>query len=294
MKIKSLFFVLLMLAFVVSCSSDDDSFTIIDDDQDQDQNDGDGDNGDTDPDAIDFLPASVGNYWTYLNEATSNREELNGTGDETLTVAQVNGDVISFENQVGETPGFITGALANGIVEKSNNQYIYSGSLDFFDFEGMEFDIPFSEMVLLDADASEGDVLYSIEDSFSQEIPFGDLGNFTIQVSYTLTNTQGVDYDSFMEYNHVKSTKMTLTDLSIIIQGIPVIGSLELMENTTNEAFVSYNYYAEGVGLIKSENQLNLGLIDLEEIIPIPLEGLPELGLIEAELEQSLTDYSLN
>lgn len=296
MKTKSILFVLLLMIFVVGCSSDDD-FTIVDD-TDQDQNDGDDNNGGDDgnnDDIIDFMPASMGNSWTYANEGISATEQLNGSATETMSVDLINGDVISFETQVeGNIPGLITGALANGTLEKSNGKYIYSGSLGFFEVEGMEFEIPLNDMTILDMDASEGDVLFNDENTFTQEIAFGELGNYNIQVSYNLEVTQQHHYDNYLEYENVQVTKITLSDLSIIIQGIPVIGSLELVDNTTNEALVSLNYFAEGVGLIQSTNDILVPLINLEDVIPIPLPGLPQLGTIEAHITQNLTDYSLN
>lgn len=296
MKTKSIFFVLLLMIFVVGCSSDDD-FTVVDD-IDQDQNDGDDNIGDDDgntDDIIDFMPASMGNSWTYANEGISEIEQLNGSSTETMTVNSINGNVISFETEIqGDIPGLFTGALANGTLEKTDGKYIYSGSLGFFEIDGVDLNIPMENITILDIDASEGDVLFNDDNTFTQEIAFGELGNYDIEVSYTLQVIHSHHYDTYMDYDNVQVTKITLSDLSIIIQGIPVIGSLELMENTSNEALVSFNYFAEGVGLIESGNDIFLPLIDLENVVPIPLPGLPELGTIEAHLKQTLTDYSVN
>jgi|GEM_PF-1898929 len=286
MKIKNLFLVFLVLAFVASCSSDDDNIS------------GGGEEtpGGEDPvEVIDYLPSDVSNNWTYFNEIESGIEELEGTSTETLSVTDENDNIVTFNTEVdGETRGLFTGALANGEIEKVEGSLVYSGDMNLFDFEGIDLDIPFSEMLILDVEAAEGDELFSVEGEFSEELPFGEFGDFDIDVSYTLTVNQGENLESYMDFENVKTSQITLSNLSVVIHGIPVIGDLELMEDTEAVVLEATNYFANGVGLIKSETAVDIPFIDLLEMMPVPIDGIPDLQEINFHVTQDLTEYSVN
>src|SRR5699024_6606050 len=99
---------------------------------------------------------------------------------------------VTFSTAVeGDAAGIITGALANGTLDKSDDRLTYTGDLGLLNFEGIDLDIPFTDMVLLDLEATIGDVLFTVEDGFSQEIAFGEFGNYNIDVAYTLEVIQG-------------------------------------------------------------------------------------------------------
>lgn len=286
MKIKSLLFSLFLMTLVISCSSDDDPILVDDDD---------GDNTDNPLDTSNYFPSDSANFWTYYNESVAENNEMSGTATETLSVESENGNEVTFSTAVeGDAAGIITGALANGTLDKSNGKLTYSGDMGLLNFEGIDLDIPFTDMILLDSEATTGDVLYTVEDGFSQEIAFGEFGNFDIDVTYTLAVTQGEHLESYMDFDEVLTSTLSLTNLSVIVHGIPVVGSLELMESTTNEPINSTNYFAKDIGLIKSETSIDIPFVVLEDIIPIPLPGLPALEPIEAAMTQEITDYSVN
>lgn len=281
MKIKNLLLSFILMTFIIACSSDDDAIAIDDDDN--------------PVNTSDYFPTNQANYWTYLNESVAENDEMSETATETLSVESENGNQATFTTAVeGEVAGLITGALANGTLDKSDDKLTYSGDLGLLNFEGIDIDIPFSDMILLDLEASAGDLIFTVEDSFSQEIAFGEFGNYDIDVEYTLEVLQGEHLDSYMDFDEVHTSTLHLTDLSIIIHGIPVVGSLELMQTTTNEPIVSTNYFAKGIGLVKSETNINIPFVNLEDIIPIPLPGLPALEPMEAYMNQEITDYSVN
>ena len=284
MKIRNLFLMFLALAFVASCSSDDDDN--ISDDNNQ---------GDDPSEIIDFFPADSENSWTYFNEMESDTEELQGSSTEILNVEEINGNTITFNTEVdGEIPGIFTGALANGEIEKVEGGLVYSGDMNFINFEGIELDFPFSDMLVFDEGAEEGAELFTVEGEFSEQIPFGDFGDFDIDVSYTLTVNQGENLDSYMDFEEVKTSEITITDLSVIVHDIPVIGDLELMEDTNNTVLTTTNYFANGVGLIKSETDVDIPFIDLLDMMPIPIDGIPDLQEINFSLSQDLTEFTVN
>lgn len=286
MKIKSLIFSLFLMTLVISCSSDDDAI-LVDDDNDNDT--------DNPIDTSDYFPSNPANFWTYYNESVAENDEMSGTATETLSVESENGNEVTFSTAVeGDAAGIITGALANGTLDKSDDRLTYTGDLGLLNFEGIDLDIPFTDMVLLDLEATTGDVLFTVEDGFNQEIAFGEFGNYNIDVAYTLEVIQGEHLESYMDFDDVLTSTLSLTNLSVIIHGIPVIGSLELMQSTTNEPINSTNYFAKDIGLIKSETSIDIPFIVLEDIIPIPLPGLPALEPIEAAMTQEITDYSVN
>lgn len=290
MKKKSLFFVLLMIVFAVGCSSDDDNISQPGDDNGNDE-------GETPTESLGYFPDSEGNTWTYGNEMllNLNDEETERSATEVLTLTENNNDEFSFESEVDEdAPGLFTTALSNGTLKKVDSQYLYTGNLGLLDFEELPaIDIPLENIPFFNENAAAGEELYTAQGEASQEVPMGELGTYPVLVSYTLSVTQAEDYDKMMDYNDIKSTTIKISNVSILLQDIPAIGELELVENTENEAVVATNYFAKDVGLIKSETSLDLPLVDLNEVIPLPLDGIPDLGTVTAFMSQTLLDYQL-
>lgn len=284
MKLKNLFLILFTLLLVAACSSDDDNPIVL-------PGDNDGENPDI---TTDYLPSEEGNSWTYENEVLFEMNDMQNSdsGMEILTLTENNNETLYFHSEVQEgTRGLLTAALSNGNLKKQNGQFLYTGNLDLLDFEGFpEIEIPLENIPLFDIDAEVGEELHSSQGAFSQSIPVGELGTFPIEVSYTLSVTQTDNYDSIFGFEDVKSAEIKISNVSILLQNIPVIGQLQLMQTTENEVMVSTYYLANNTGIIKSETNIDLPLIDLNEVMPIPLDGIPEFGNIHAFIEQTLID----
>jgi|SRR5690625_389984 len=284
MKLKNLFLILFTLLLVAACSSDDDNPIVL-------PGDNDGENPDI---TTDYLPSEEGNSWTYENEVLFEMNDMQNSdsGMEILTLTENNNETLYFHSEVQEgARGLLTAALSNGNLKKQNGQFLYTGNLDLLDFEGFpEIEIPLENIPLFDIDAEVGEELHSSQGAFSQSIPVGELGTFPIEVSYTLSVTQADNYDSIFGFEDVKSAEIKISNVSILLQNIPVIGQLQLMQTTENEVMVSTYYLANNTGIIKSETNIDLPLIDLNEVMPIPLDGIPEFGNIHAFIEQTLID----
>lgn len=296
MKTKSLFLILVMALFVIGCSSDDDNLGTGDDhtDNPDDQN-GDGDGDGDDSTTFNYFPTAEGNSWTYSNHFVSEEQMIDNTATEVLTVDTVNGNVTTFNTSVnGDAPGFFTGALANGSLTKDGAKLLFEGEFSVMDIEGFDISVPIEETIIYDLGASEGDVLYEGPGEFSDEIPFGGLGNYPLTLTYTVSVVQGESFDEMLGFEDVKSSKIIISNLSAVLSGVPVVGSIELMETTVNEVVLFTNYFAKNVGLIQSTANIDLPLVDLDDIMPLPLPGMPELGHMTSTSTQDLIEYEVN
>ncbi len=280
MKFKHLLFSGLVLAFMVSCSDDDSN-----------------DTGGGEPPVVEtnYFPLHTGNTWTYQN--TFSNDTTNKTGTEVLTLTDSTAAYSTFDSEVTDSvPGPATGLLSEGTVTKQDGKLLYNGEIDFTDLgvnlgDGIDLSIDLSNIILYDKNAEAGTVLYTKDSTFSEEIVFGQFGTFTIEGAYTVTVTQGTTADVTVGnaiYEEAISSTLSLNNVSITVLGIPGLGDLDLLSTTENEILSSTNYFGNQVGLVKSENLINIPFISLPA-----LPGVPDINPVNASLNQELTTYAL-
>ena len=276
MKNFRLFYLLILVTTLVSCSSDDSS-------------------NDTEEVVSNHFPLTVGNSWTYNNE-TAYEDGTFDNSQETISVASSNeAQGVTYYSLTSNLPlmqqGFVTGILTNGELTAADNQLIYNGDLSINlsemgipDAENLT--IPLVNVIMFDADASTGNTLTAdLDNSFTQSIPVqGTDIPFTFE--YDLETFQGDFLESYtaneMSFEDVFSADITVTiEINANFSGItiPVLDSQEAIQIT--------NYYADNVGMIYSETAINYNF----EAINLPT--VPEIPDYSINYSQTIESYTI-
>ncbi|HIB38379.1 hypothetical protein [Mesonia sp.] len=276
MKNFRLFYLLILVTTLVSCSSDDSS-------------------NDTEEVVSNHFPLTVGNSWTYNNE-TAYEDGTFDNSQETISVASSNeAQGVTYYSLTSNLPplqqGFVTGILTNGELTAADNQLIYNGELSINlsemgipDAENLT--IPLVNVIMFDADASTGNILTAdLDNSFTQSIPVqGTDIPFTFE--YDLETFQGDFLESYtaneMSFEDVFSADIIVTiEINANFSGItiPVLDSQEAIQIT--------NYYADNVGMIYSETAINYNF----EAINLPT--VPEIPDYSVNYSQTIESYTI-
>lgn len=279
MKIRHFFLPLLLIFFVAACSSDDNG------------TDGpDGPDGPGTPsETANYFPNQEGNVWVYDNLRTA--DDGSTTAVETLKVETQTGNTSTFTTDVqGEAVGIMTGAIANGTITTTDDEIIFSGALDFIEFEGISLPINIENVVLARKGAETGTKLYEQNFAITTPFEFGDLGSFNISISLDIEN-KALGHNEVTTPNHYFSdaivSELAIKNLNVTVQGTP-LGDIPLISGSGNDALVITNYFADGAGIAKSVTNIDIQFVSLP-----PIPGLPELNPIEATLTQTLKDYTV-
>jgi len=240
------------IGLTVSCSGDDDN---------------NGGGGDT---TAVYLPLSSGNYWVYDTNNEGADGAADSSGRDSLYVA--NDTVIGtttytkFKTQAAPT-GFYSGSLSGNAVKVSGSKLLVTGSTSLAVSEEIPFSIDITDFAFFDANASTGDQIGSTSGSFQQTIE-----EIPLTFTYTLKTNAGADAASLTvngtNYANIKTVITTLT-----LKITHVLGIVLLQEQ---DVVVSTQYFAEGVGVIKTSTDITYNLQDFSQLgltLPIPQSG---------------------
>ncbi len=274
----------LIALLLASCSNSDDS----------------NNNG---PIAGNFFPSSTGDLWTYDVEGTnSNDSNLNFSETDFIGVGTSTGNNFTLiaNNNITPAYGVMNAIMVDGTLTKGESTLAYSGELElpseFSDFSNTV--IPLQNILLYDLNASNNGTLSEASGSFSQNLDInGDLLPLTI--TYTLTtskvslmNSLTVDGEVFSNIYRGKLNLSMNVVASIDLLGLGNSVDYDLL--ATQDVITIENYFAEDIGLIKSEAvvsyQLDSRLLEL-------LDGLVDLGIPETltiENNQEIVNYLIS
>lgn len=276
-NLRILSFALMATLFFAACSSDDDS-------------------GDTnnEPETGNFYPLTVDDYWNYDVEIVDNIEAMN---NESLS------DFLFVESQIGSTynlgvntndigNGTMSGILANGLLTRTDSTLEIDGSLQLPLEEFGDFSIDFIDIILYDLNASNNDEMSSTSGNFTE-----DFQGTPITVTYNLTTTDKGNNNS-LTVNGTSYSNITKSNLKVelsIVATIEVNGSPANFTILDEQDVVSIdNYFAENVGLIKSESdityELNATTLSLLQAINITI-NVPTT--LDVENDQELNGYQV-
>lgn len=283
MKLKSLFSILGLL-IIVSCSSDDDS------------------NMQTDPISGNYFPSNADDTWVYNVENTStSNPELEFTGTDLVTINSVNGNSYTIEVNNGTFPpnGTMNSILNSGTLTKTESTLEFDGELPLLNQLDIisNTDITLTDFVVYDLNADSNSELISISNTISEDI---DLEGTIIPITilYTITNTKKPNLNSLTVdgevFNSVIQTEINLN--------LTVSATINILGNSTTQELLEAqdvltitNYFAEDIGLIKSEAnqsfQLNEDLINLLALGGISID-FPTNGSVDNV--QEIDSYILN
>ncbi len=272
---KYLFYFLLSIA-AISCSDDDD-------------------NNDSQESISNHFPLTVGNSWTYNNE-TSYQDGNVSNSQETITVESTTEEQgVTYYNLDSDASineqGFFTGILTAGSLIVADNQLIYNGELSVdlanFGFASENISIPLENIIVFDADADSGQILTDTDDTMIQTVDFPQFGTISLSIDYNLSTIQREFVNSFTagdeNFQDVLSSDI-IVNIEIAIEQFPI--TLTILES--QDAIQITNYFANDIGLIKSETSINY---NFEEI---GLPNLPEIPDYSIEYTQEIDSYIIN
>ena len=230
--------VILIALFLASCSNSDDSDN----------------NG---PIAGIYFPSNNTNIWTYdVDNTSTTNPELNFTNEsDLLKVDTSTGNSFTLEvNNGALANGVMDDILSAGILTISESTLNYSGDLQLPDeFSGFSNqNISLQNVLLYDLNAANNSIMSQVSNSITEDLILNE-ESVPLTIDYTLTtskisllNNLSVNGQS---YSNVIGSKLVLT-LNIYAT-IPVFGNMAIIDN--QDVIVINNYFAEDIGLIKSE-----------------------------------------
>ncbi len=262
-NLQILSFALIATLFFTSCSSDDD------------------DNNSNEPLVGNYFPSTQTNIWNYDVDNTSSTDpDLNFTdAPDFVSVATSNGSTFTVNvNNGGNANGIMNEILSNGTLTLGTSTLAYNGELDFLeDLQGITNEtISFQNILLYDLNAANNTVMSEVSDVIAENIDLnGTIVPVTINYAIeskklSLSNSMTVGGETF---SNVIKTSLTLN--LDIFASIDILGGnnpLDYAIISDQNVYVIENYFAENVGLIKSEAVVSYNLaqqfIDLLALIP--------------------------
>ncbi|NRD23718.1 hypothetical protein HNV10_10725 [Winogradskyella litoriviva] len=249
---KSNLFILVFGFLILGCSSDDSNNTTSDGN---------------------YFPIVLDNTWNYSVENTSeSNPELNFSATDVVTINSVTDNMFTMEVNNGTTPanGTMNTFFSSGTFTKLNSTLVYNGDLEILsETDALPIpDINLYNFTLYDTNANSNTQLYSDTNSFTEDVDFnGQI--LPITTTYQITNTH-LNNLSSLTVNETTYTNIIQTEIKVNLEvsteidlGFPISQSIL----DAQDILVINNYYAEDIGLIKSDAnqsfQLNAAFISL-------------------------------
>lgn len=277
-NLQILSFVFIATLFFSSCSNSSDD---------------DGGSSNNGPQTGIYFPSSVGDVWTYNVENTNQENsDLDYSTTDFMTVGTETGNSFTLiaNNDLTPAGGTMNAILTTGTLTRGESTLSFSGDLqlseEFSDFSLSS--ISLQNVELYDLSASNNEILSEFSNTLNEEF---DLNGSVIPltINYVVTTKKISTSNSLIvdgeTYSNIIKTKLTLS--------LKVIASLDLLGlgNPTDydllpiqEVLVIENYFAEEIGLVKSEAVqsyvLNEGLVSTLTNLNIDL-GIPAVSHVE-------------
>ncbi|WP_438961350.1 type IV pilin protein [Nonlabens sp.] len=260
---KKAFIILTAAISIVACTSSDD-------------------NGSGNNTNFSYLPLTINNSWDY--DVATGQNVLN----DNLEVTAVTGNDYTLTATPVAPAGIMTGVLSSGELTASNGQLIGNGTIGF-DFQGVgDFSIDITNGVLYDQNASNGSELFTTSGVFTETI-----NNYDLDINYKATTKQLANEPSITvaagTFTDVLHSQLIIeVSISSEISIGPITQTITLLQ--AQDVIVVDNYWAQDIGLIKSDNQLDYELEDFSALgvnLPVPQSA-------SVLTTQDLTAYNVN
>jgi len=252
----------------------------------------------TDPDPINYTPTTLGDYWIYDVESTSaDTPAMNFTGTDSLYIATSTANAFTYQANNGMAAlGSMNTLLVNGSLSKTATTLKYTGTLE------LPIDIPITQMpaindlTILDLDASDGEVLSDMSNSFSEIIDIqGTM--IPIEISYSLTTKKENFYPTTsvngMTYTNVYEATFKL---NLSVTGtIALLGTSQTINIIQPQDVLSVRYsYGGDIGLLRAETTQGFQLSP-EVIFLIQQLGGTNMATASTTMStEELSSYLLN
>ena len=247
------FFAIIAFVGLSSCSSDGDS------------------NSNPTDEITDYLPLSVGNYWTYdvTSEGIASRDSLY-SGNDTL----IGGVTHKKFKTLDVLPnGFYSTSLKNNGLRADNGTVKMSGTASFDYGLGNPIAISISNFIILKESGVANEQLSSVSGTFSQTVE-----GYPLNFTYNLKTVSDGQVASFTSpnadvYSNVIKTKVIL-NLKITttqsLGGFPV--TVTVLQ--PQDVVTSTQYYAQGIGMVHTNTNITYQLQEFPGFtLPFPSSG---------------------
>ncbi len=256
----------------------------------------DGDNNDNTsiPLSGNYFPLTVDDYWNYDVETVDNLDAMNNasSSDFLFVDSQISTAYDLGVNTNDLANASMNGILANGLLTRGVSTLEIDGTFQLPLEEFGDFGIDFTDVVLYDLNASSNAEMSSLTGSFIEEFE-----GIPITIAFELVTTSKGRSNS-MTVNGETYSNITKSNLSV---NLSIVTTIDVLGNPTNFTILGEqdvvsidNYFAENVGLIKSEADIayeldatTLALLEAANIvIDVPTA-------LDFENEQELSDYQV-
>ncbi len=218
-----------------------------------------------------YLPLSNSDYWVYdVTGPQTGRDSLY-TANDTLIATNTNKNF----KTAHMANGFFSGALSGNAVRQNGSKLQLTGSTGFSFSDALPITLSVTDFTFFDSAAAEGTQLGTASGTFQQDTEDG----YTLNIAYVLTAKAGADMASHTAggntYSNIKTVQMTLTlTITALFDGGGFTLPVQILPE--QDVLTSTQYYAQGVGAIHVDTNINYHLIDLSQYnvdLPIPSSG---------------------
>lgn len=208
-------------------------------------------------DPLDYFPNTVTDYWIYDVESTSpDTPTMNFSGSDSLYIAVSTVNSFSYEaNNGGVALGSMNTLLVNGSLSKTTTTLKYTGSLDLPVDISLAQSPEISELTIVDLDASNGEVLSNLSDTFSETIDIQGTA-IPIEINYDLTSEKENFYESTSLNGRTYSNVYEATlKLNISVTGsLTLFGTSQSINIIQPQDVLTIRYFYVGdIGLVRAE-----------------------------------------
>lgn len=212
----------------------------------------------------DYFPIANGNYWAYeVTGELPGRDSLYIAGDTTIN------NTAHKKFKTKEVPfGFYSSSLAGNGIRKSGDRLLVSGTTSINLIEGFPIDLAVSDFVLFKENASDNQQLGSISGTLNHQYE-----EFPLAFNYTMKSVFAQTLATFTvpghgTYQNVKVIKVIVNlNIKTVVSGIP------FNVLPPQDVVVSTQYYANNVGMIYSNTDINYSLASTEISVGVPSSG---------------------
>lgn len=233
------------------------------------------------------FPLTINNYWNYNVE---NRNIItNDTQQRTDSLYVSSAHVNSYDLAVnGIANGTMNSILTQTSLTRTANSLLATGTV-IFPFSGLEdLEIGIQDAIFYNTNAPEDNTLSEVSGTIEQIVE-----NIPIVANYTFKTIQGPSYNTLFlnseNYNNVikSSIELQLT-ITTTVEIIPD-SFVDITILDTQNVLKIDNFYAENIGLVRSEADISYQLEDFSQVGIV----LPFTTNLEATSLQELTRYDV-
>lgn len=245
----------------------------------------------------DYFPSATNNTWVYsvdnTNSANSDFNFIDAVDSLVVSSATDNPFTVTANNDSGIIYGSMNTFLTNGTLNKTASVLQMNSTFESPFQDLVDLNIMLNNMVLYDLNAAVNSTLYTESGSIDQSIQ-----NIPTTITYTVTTANLGNSDSMTvageTFTAITASTLTLNlSISVNLEVAGQTTSLPILSN--QDVLVATNYFAENVGLIKSETQTNYQ-IDANTISLLELAGitLPFATQSSGTNTQELESYTVS